>query len=413
MRLLHTSDWHLGHTLKGWDRKDEHDAFLTWLVGLLKQQQVDVLLIAGDVFDVANPTASAQETWYAFLAKARRENPDLDIVVIGGNHDSASRLDAPNPLLRALGVTMVGGFVRRGDSGVDLDSLIVPVRGRDGEGALVLAIPFLRPPDLPLVPDLGDRDALVEGMRGLYREATDRALAKAEGRAVVAMGHLYMAGGTLSELSERRILGGNQHALPTDLFPRELAYVALGHLHRAQRIGGEERVRYSGSPIPLSMAEASYHHQVVVVDIRGGVVEDVQTHRVPHRVEMMRIPKTGAAPLPEVIKAVRALPPKGLFVDPLSPFLQVTVSVDKPEPTLNQQVQEAASDRAVRLLAVNPVATNAAKSGTDPLQGKALDDVSPEHVFIECHRSEYGTPPSGELLTAFHELMAVAQAGPL
>jgi exonuclease SbcD len=126
---------------------------------------------------------------------------------------------------------------------------------------------------------------------------------------------------------------------------------------------------------------------------------------------MMRIPKTGAAPLAEVLKAVRALPAKGLFVDPFSPFLQVTVAVDKPEPTLNQQVQEAASDRAVRLLAVTPVTTGASAGSSDSLDGKALDDVSPEHIFIECYRSEYGTPPSADLLSAFHELEAIAHAG--
>jgi exonuclease SbcD len=112
MRILHTSDWHLGHTLKGWSRAEEHAAFLSWLLGALVEEQVDVLLIAGDIFDAANPPASAQETWYGFLVAARRVRPDLDIVVIGGNHDSPSRLDAPNPLLRALGVHMKGGVPR-------------------------------------------------------------------------------------------------------------------------------------------------------------------------------------------------------------------------------------------------------------------------------------------------------------
>ncbi len=365
--------------------------------------------VDADIFDTANPPASAQEAWYAFLASARRGNPDLDIVVIGGNHDSASRLDAPNPLLRALGVHVVGGFLRLGDRLADIDALLVPVTARDGGRALVAAVPFLRPPDLPVLV-APEADALIEGVRAVYREVTDRALARGEGRPIVGMGHLYMSGGELSELSERRILGGNQHALPVDVFPPELVYVALGHLHRAQRLA-DGRVRYSGSPIPLSMTEAGYPHQVVLVDVRNGALESSRALHVPHRVEMMRIPSAGSATLPEVIRAIKELPEQSAIAEALRPFLDVEIRREKPEPGLQQQILDAVSDRAVRLVRIATVDTGGKLPLADALRGKTLEALTPEQVFVERHRREYAEAPPAQLLAAFHELLAVAHAG--
>src|SRR5690606_35223811 len=146
------SDWHLGHSLHEHDRGPEHDAFLAWLLGALDDLDVDALIVAGDVFETANPPAAAQRRWYAFLAEARRRLPALDVVVVGGNHDSAARLDAPRDLLDSLGVHVVGGLPRRGDGAIDVDRLIVPLRDRDGAiAAWVAAVPYLRASDLPRV----------------------------------------------------------------------------------------------------------------------------------------------------------------------------------------------------------------------------------------------------------------------
>ena len=150
LKLIHTADWHLGQTFFGYDREAEHDAFLGFLTNLLVERQTDVLLIAGDVFDVTNPSAGAQRRFYRFLKEANRRNPGLQIVIIAGNHDSAIRLEAPNPLLEELNTSIVG-IVGRTDSGeIDLGSLVVPLRNRAGEReALCLAVPFLRQGDYP------------------------------------------------------------------------------------------------------------------------------------------------------------------------------------------------------------------------------------------------------------------------
>lgn len=162
LKLIHTADWHLGQTFFGYDREAEHDAFLGFLTNLLVERETDVLLIAGDVFDVTNPSAGAQRRFYRFLKEANRRNPGLQIVIIAGNHDSAIRLEAPNPLLEELNTSIVG-IVGRTDSGeIDLASLVVPLRNRAGEReALCLAVPFLRQGDYPAAP----RESLIRMWR--------------------------------------------------------------------------------------------------------------------------------------------------------------------------------------------------------------------------------------------------------
>jgi len=240
LRLIHTADWHLGQTFFGYDREAEHEAFLGFLTNLLVERQTDVLLIAGDVFDVTNPSAGAQRRFYRFLREANRLNPGLQIVIIAGNHDSAIRLEAPNPLLEELNTSIVG-IVGRTDSGeIDLASLVVPLRNRAGEReALCLAVPFLRQGDYPAAPE-GELDSYVAGIGRMYRRLYAYADAQRNpGEAIVALGHLHATGAELSEddRSERAIMGGLE-SVSADTFDAGIAYTALGHIHKAQRIGG-------------------------------------------------------------------------------------------------------------------------------------------------------------------------------
>jgi exonuclease SbcD len=173
MRVLHTSDWHLGHTLHDLSRWREHDAFLDWLVDLLGHESVDVLLVTGDIFDSANPSARSTQRWFSFLAEIRRRYPDLDLVVIGGNHDSAARMDAPRPILESMNIHIIGGLPRDTDGAVRMDDVLIPVSGASGavEG-WIAAVPFLRPGDLPRL-SAGEATAegrLIAGMRVLYQQ---------------------------------------------------------------------------------------------------------------------------------------------------------------------------------------------------------------------------------------------------
>ncbi|MCB9786707.1 MAG: exonuclease SbcCD subunit D C-terminal domain-containing protein [Deltaproteobacteria bacterium] len=406
MRFIHTSDWHLGHRLHDASRELEHARFLDWLLALIESEAVDALLIAGDVFDSANPPASAQEQWYRFLAEARRRFPALDLVVIGGNHDSAARLDAPNPLLRALDVRLVGGLPHTADDAALADALLAPLHGPAGavEG-LAVAVPFLRPADLPAVEA---DDPLIGGVRAVYERALGLARERLEpGQALVGMGHCYMTGGQVSELSERKILGGNQHALPADIFPDDVAYVALGHLHLAQAVG-REHVRYSGSPIPLSLAERRYPHQVVLVELDGATFVSATAHRVPRAVEILRVPDRDFAPLADVLEALRALPatgPAGADSETPPPFLEVAVALSEPEPALRHELQQALDGRWARLARISVSYTGHGMALGDAVEAPALGTLTPEQVLRQRYARDHEGPPPDELLAAFHELV--------
>jgi len=408
LRLLHTSDWHLGHTLHEFSRAHEHAHFLDWLLDSIDGHDIDALLVAGDVFDTANPSAEAQQAFYGFLAKARARRPRLDIVVIGGNHDSAARLDAPDPILRSLGVHVVGGLPHtRGV--IDLDRVIVPLKGRDGEvAAYVAAVPFLRPADLP-TPEDGE-DPLIDGVRRIYEQVLEGARARRSGdQALVAMGHCYMTGTQLSELSERKILGGNQHALPVDIFPDDVAYVALGHLHLAQRVGNREHVRYSGSPIPLSLDEERYRHQVLVVELDGPRLGKVESLEIPRAVEILRVPKE-PRPLDEVLVELAKLAAHDSSLEEWRrPYLEVRVLLDKPRPSLRHDIDKALENKAARLAKTTVKQTGTGAALGDVGSMKSLRDTSPEEVFRLLYGSKHEGEPAPELIEAFHELVADAE----
>ncbi|WP_421682341.1 exonuclease subunit SbcD [Stutzerimonas urumqiensis] len=399
MRLIHTSDWHLGQTLHGQDRDHEHAAFLAWLLDQLVVQQADALLIAGDVFDTINPPLKAQERLYDFIVRAHERLPDLDIVMIAGNHDSGGRIELPAPLMRRLNAHAIGRIAWLDDGTLDHDRLLVPLTDAQGKtAAWCLALPFLRPAEVT-GGEIGD-DYL-----GGIRQVHDRLIAAAEtrrepGQALIAMSHAHMAGGAVSEDSERNIVIGHAEALPASLFPEPIAYVALGHLHKPQRVAGEERIRYSGSPLPLSFAEVNYPHQVLRVDLDGERLLAVEALTVPRVVDMLRI---GRAPLVEVLAQLEALPAVGLFDEAL-PWLEVRVQLEGPLPDLRQQIERAIEGKACRLVRIaSEYAGRTGEQDGDVLLG--LDRVSPEALFARAWQAEYGNPPDEQALSDFASLL--------
>jgi len=393
MRLLHTSDWHLGHALHGVGREREHAAFLAWLVEVIEAERVDALLVTGDVFDGSTPPATAEAMWFGFLADARRRVPGLDVVVIAGNHDSPAKLSAPSPALAALGVRVIASVPR------EPAGLIVEVGGADG--AVVAAVPYLRPIDLP------ERADPMESVRAVYAEALAAARAAARGRPVVVTGHLFVTGASPSWLSERRIVTGGAEAVGAELFPDDVAYVALGHLHRAQRVGGRETVRYAGSPIPLAMNEAGYVHQVVLVDLPAG---DVRTLPVPRTLELLRVPRHGALPIDEALAAVAALPAIGDEAIEERPLLEVVVALAQPEPRLRDRIEAAAAGRRARLVKITVEATGDRAALGDVSVG-ALADLDPRDVLARRWARDHADPVPAPVLRAFDELLDAARAG--
>ena len=401
MRLLHTADWHLGQSLHGVSREPEHARFLDWLEGELERRAVDLLVIAGDVFDAQNPPVSAQRQLYRFLARARQARPGLAVAIIAGNHDSGGRLEAPSPLLAELGVRVVGALARREDGSLDLEQSLLPLAG-----AWCVAVPYLRPVDLPA--GGGDDGDALAGTRAVYDELLAAARARRRpGEPLILLGHCYMAGGALSEFSERRIVRGGLHALPAALFPPDIDYVALGHLHRAQAVAGREAVRYSGSPLPLALDEADYPHQVVVVAFEDGRLAGLETVRVPRFVAILRL----SAAAPEAVPALLAdLPPaEGAGPREEWPFLELTVRLDQPQPGLRGRIEEALVGKGVRFvrLVLDSAGHGAALGGL----AVPLAALAPEEVFRRCWARAHGGDPPPAHLAAFRELLVTVEAG--
>ena len=272
MRILHTSDWHLGRSLYGRKRYDEFESFLKWLSKTIIDQSIDVLLVAGDVFDNSTPSNRAQELYYRFLSQI--SNSDCrHVVVVGGNHDSPSFLNAPKNLLQVLNVHVIGSITE------SLDDEILVLRGDELPKAIICAVPYLRDKDIRNVEPgetIDDKSTkLFEGIRNHYKEICDIAelkqveLEKAgHGHIpIIAMGHLFTTGGkTLDGDGVRELYVGSLTRVGEDSFPSSIDYLALGHLHVSQSVGDTDHIRYSGSPIPMGFGEATQTKKVVVVE---------------------------------------------------------------------------------------------------------------------------------------------------
>lgn len=406
LQIIHTADWHLGQTFFGYDRDEEHEAFLTWLTGMLAERQADVLLIAGDVFDVANPSAAAQRRFFRFLREANRCNPHLQVVVVAGNHDSAGRLEAPIPLLEELNTSIVGIIPRTDLCKIDFESLLVPLYNKEGKReALCLAVPYLRQGDYP-ASDEG-KDTYVAGITRMYRQLYEYADAQRQpGEALVAMGHLHATGAELSEddRSERTIMGGLE-SVSTDAFDEGLAYTALGHIHKAQRVGGRENIRYAGSPLPMSFSEQHYRHQVVAVTLENGCLSDWEAVPVPLRTGLHRIPAEPASPA-EVLLQLADLPPADAQADrSLWPYLEVQVLLTEPDPGFRHRVEEALADKAVRLTSIIPsYPKREDEEDFRPLSYTDLQKIDPLDMLRHAFTNRFGGDLPEELEQMFNEV---------
>jgi len=293
LRLLHTSDWHLGNTIGDKDRSHEFKAFLDWMRVQIVENAVDVLIIAGDVFDVSSPGSKIQGLYYRFLASLQGTCCH-DVVVVAGNHDSPSLLDAPKEVLSALQVHVVGAIDRE-----NLGKEVFVIRDEtETPLGIICAVPYLREGDLRFAaPGETDRDVqklVVEGTRAHYRRVVDLAL---EERArlnaplipIIATGHLFAAGVSHGDDDGMRAVVGNLGLIEASAFPEELAYVALGHIHRAQCVSKRDDIRYSGSPFLMGFDEIGQKRLVHLVDFEPNKACSVKDIEMPSWQDFVRI----------------------------------------------------------------------------------------------------------------------------
>ena len=261
MKVLHTSDWHLGQQFYEHDRRVEHQAFFTWLLATLVEQQIDLLLVAGDIYHTATPSASAENQLYQFIKDAKKASPQLHVVIIAGNHDSANRILAAQPLLAQFDTHVVGRF----DVATPNETVITI--NTNGKRAVIVAMPFLRASDVSLLSQTESGPSYAQGVSKAYELALEHANnINEQNSPLIVMGHLHAKGGDISSDSERNLVIGGEESISANVFGKQANYVALGHLHKAQQVAKSDFIRYSGTPIPMSFSERNYTHQVNVVE---------------------------------------------------------------------------------------------------------------------------------------------------
>lgn len=406
MRVLHTADWHLGQRfISGHERTDEHRHFLDWLVATVQEQRVEVLVIAGDVFDTGSPSNQALELYYSFLLNMR-STCCRDIVVVGGNHDSPATLNAPARLLRHLRVHVVGCVPDCFE-----EQVLVLADAHGKPGLVVCAVPFLRDRDVRLsVPgEMAEaREARIkQGIADHYARVSEIEQVwqlKDLGLPVLATGHLYAAGAAPSD-SERTIHVGNLGQVTADHFPEIFDYVALGHLHRPQRVGGREHIRYSGSPIALSFSEADHPKEVLLLEFGGGKLQSLEALPVPNARRLVRF----QGPLEEVINHLTTYDNAGYHLPAWADVeirseltqLEVADALLKVIQDLDRKQLEVLARRHFRLIKLR--ALGEAEDAEEPLT-RSLHDFTEREVFEQRLEAE---PEEGraKLLQAFDELL--------
>jgi exonuclease SbcD len=371
MKVFHTSDWHLGRHLYGRRRHDEFDAFLNWLSGQIETRQPDLLLVAGDIFDTTAPGNRAQELYYSFLC--RISAACRHIVVIGGNHDSPSFLDAPKSVLKALNIHVVGAM--------DPDRELLILRRADSTPeAIVCAVPYLRDRDLR-TSEAGEtmddkRARLAEGFRAHYEELGRRAETARGGLdiPIIGTGHCFAAGGkTVADDGVRDLNVGSLDHVDATAFPACFDYLALGHLHVPQKVAGSDTRRYSGSPIPMGFGEAS--QQKIVLEIEfSGRTPAVSEIPVPCFQPLQKI--SGA--LDEILAAIQQLK-----LERSRAWLEIEYTADDLAPDLREQTDAAieGTDLEIRRIKNKRVIDRVLQQ-IDTTE--TLDDLEPADVFARC-----------------------------
>ncbi|QFY90730.1 exonuclease SbcCD subunit D C-terminal domain-containing protein [Magnetovirga frankeli] len=288
MRVLHTSDWHIGRTLYGRKRYEEFEAFLTWLAETIQQNRIDALLVAGDVFDTSAPSNRAQELYYRFLCRVAASSC-RHVIVVAGNHDSPSFLNAPKELLKALDVHVVGSSTESPE-----DEVLVLRNEHDAPELIVCAVPYLSDRDIRVAEageSVEDKERkLIDGIRTHYAAVAALAEQKREELGadipIVGTGHLFTAGGqTVDGDGVRELYVGSLAHVTAGIFPACFNYLALGHLHVPQKVNGSETIRYSGSPLPMGFGEAKQQKSVCQV-----AFDQMEGHSTAASVQLIDVP---------------------------------------------------------------------------------------------------------------------------
>lgn len=395
MKILHTADWHIGKKLHKHELSKDFDLFMGWLCETIQKEEVEVLLISGDVFDLANPSSEARKQYYRSLMRLR--NLNCTLIITGGNHDSPAMLDAPAEILRELQMHIIGGLPE------NLENLIIPLTNKSGETELVVAaVPFLREADLRSAGEGQSYEDRMEAVRGgiqqYFEKAAQLCREKFPGIPAIAMGHLFAAGAETSE-SEREIQIGNLAAFNANQFGDYFSYIALGHIHKPQKVNAVVPTYYSGSPIPLSFSERKDEKRVLLLDTKNSWIPN--SLPVPGFRSLLKI--SGDL---EELKVKLKQPGEVKQLDSLVEVeltefdydAQKIIELDDLVSNFNKTGFEIVKHRANF--------ANRTMGAGEVYSGQNLEDLKPREVFLELINShQYSRENKEEILAAFDELL--------
>lgn len=394
MKILHTSDWHLGQNFMGKSRLKEHEAFLAWLLEQIEKESIDVLIVAGDIFDTATPPNYALELYYNFLTQLSKICKH--IIITAGNHDSIATLKAPQQLLKALNVSVI-------TSGDESEDEIIEIKQDGGLLVIVCAVPFLRDyvvRQSQKAQSMSQKEsALSEGIKAHYEKLYKEASLRVDGKniPIIATGHLTVLGSQTSD-SEREIYIGTTLALDSAFLAKEFDYVALGHLHTNQKVGSNQ-VRYSGSPIPLSFSEATSQKKVNIIEFNG---------KTPF-VRELDIPLF--RPLVVLRGDVETIVSSLEEIEDKRSWIEVHLKDDNPF-AANQHIRQRALELGVTLLAVK-IDTSEQKMQQSDFHVLSLDELTPKDLFrkrLEQEELQDGVLQE-QLVACFEEVLDEVEQG--
>lgn len=399
LRVFHTADWHLGQRFSHFERGDEHQRFLDFLLQKIDEREPDILIIAGDIFDTTNPPQTAQQMYYDFLARLRR-SPLRHVVVVAGNHDSPRLIEAPRELLRSLNIHVVG-FAPPNPA----DCVLNLMDSRTQKHvATIAAVPFLRETDVrKTVAGENYREIsrrIVEGITDYYVQI-DRLLSETQsGIPVIATGHLF-AQGLADNESEEIIHVGNQGKVPASVFPKQAAYVALGHIHRQQAVGGQQNIRYSGSPIALSFSEAGQKKCLIEIDFKSDSLDRINHIPIPQFRRLHRLRANSAVELAKKLESFSR-------DSELEDWIEVTLSRPPENTQWKIEMEDVAQAFGMLLISCPLETSETAFSLQDYEEGDLeLTQLKPVDVLRSLYASKYGGDElPEEVLLTYQEALA-------
>ena len=396
MRILHTSDWHLGQIFMGKSRVEEHEAFLFWLLETIKEKQIEVLLVSGDIFDTGTPPNYALELYYNFLKELSSIKTLIITIITAGNHDSISTLKAPKQLLEVLNVHVI-------TSGDEDENVIIPIYKNEDLKSIICAVPFLRDGVIRKSlsgETISQKEKLANsGIKAYYENCYKKALELKKDKQIpiISMGHLTTVGSRSSQ-SERDIYIGGTIDIGGDYLASMFDYVALGHLHINQIVGSSSHVRYCGSPIPLSFSESKNTQKVNLVSFETSNLE-IEELEIPLFRKLLVIKGNY-----EVIKNELSK------IEDKNSWIEVHIKDDNAM-FVNGEIRELASKLELTLLAVK-IDKSEKQLKADDLKVISLDELSVEQVFekrLELEELE-DKEFEKELLINFKQIVSKVQS---